>query len=307
MPEDTQDIQVQDPAESASSAEEQAAELQDKIAAGSEPAKAGESDQQEEEKKGRLQRRFDTLTARAKQAEARAQEAERKLAERQAAESVKPAETRTKPKPGDLDKNGQSKYATYEDFVEDLADWRADQRTAALRAELQQAESTRKAQTETQTMQAAWQQRVEAAREQHADFDKVAFAEDSPVRLIPEGSAMDAYILRAPNGAELLYHLAENEDEITRIVALGPFEQVAELVKLELKLAPPESAGEGEEGGEKPAKPAIPISKAPTPPNPVRRPAGTSKAFNPMDSATWTDHEDYVRKMEAWEKRNGGR
>lgn len=44
---------------------------------------------------------------------------------------IEPQPTRTKPTAEDKEKDGTPKYKTYEDFVEDLADWKAEQRQAA--------------------------------------------------------------------------------------------------------------------------------------------------------------------------------
>ena len=288
---DSEATQVQETPESAASeaAKAQAAAEQDITAAESEPAKEGEQDQQQDDdkKKGRLEKRFATLTARAKRAEAETQQLRQQIAQREAEAPAKTAESRPKPKPDDLDPiTSQPKYANYEEFVEALADWKAEQSTGKLKAELQQQEKARTAKQETATLETQYRQRIEAAEDRYPDFEDVVLAKGSPVEDIPEGSAMDGYLLRAETGPPLLYHLAKHEDEIARIAALDPYKQVAELVKLELKLAPPESKTDEAEGGEEnPAKPAAPVSKAPPPPNPVRKPGPSAKPFDPNDEA----------------------
>lgn len=68
--------------------------------------------------------------------------------------------TRTKPTPEDKTADGKPKYATYEDYVEELADWKAEQRWAS-----QQREQAEK------TQATRFQSKMEDARSRYENFD----------------------------------------------------------------------------------------------------------------------------------------
>jgi hypothetical protein len=86
--------------------------------------------------------------------------------------------TRPKPTAEDKKSDGTSKYSTYEDFVEDLADWKAEQRFVQVQRE----------QFAQQQMQ-AMQSQVAEARTRYEDFDsaKNAF---TGATLGPQGEPM---------------------------------------------------------------------------------------------------------------------
>jgi hypothetical protein len=190
-------------------------------------------------------------------AEARVRDLEAQIAgkkpDEKKADSSTAAPTRTKPTPEDVDaKTGQPKFASYEDYVEDLADWKVEQREAQREA-TQQAE--RDKQTKAERDREAAAQRTsdeqtlgkthEEGKKLFKDYDTVLFGENSPLERIPEASAMDRYLMRTIRedsgiGAKLLYHLAKNGAVVDRIRALdadGQQEAMVEL-KLGLKKAP---------------------------------------------------------------------
>jgi hypothetical protein len=114
--------------------------------------------------------RIRELTDRAKQLEKDLEEA-RKPKETKAESSPAPkaeekpaTQTVTRPKPTQVDKgtDGKPKYASYEDYIEDLADWKAEQRIAT-----QQREQQINQQRESMGKQ------IEEARGRYTDFDPV--------------------------------------------------------------------------------------------------------------------------------------
>lgn len=319
MSEQEAQVQEQTAAESAASEQEApTAAVADGTDADSATAE-GESEEIQQpdgpKKPSRKDRRFDVLTARAKRAEAESAELRRKLAEQESATKAA-APTRAKPTQADTNSDGSLKYATYEDYIEDLADWKAEQRLASHTAEQQKAESERKAKEKLSTLEASYHQRIDAAREKYADFDEIALAKDSPIAAIPEGSAMDAYILNSEQVGDLLYHLAQNPDDIERIAALQPMQQVAELAKLEVRLASAAPDTDEDEEDEddaapaaKPQKPAAPVSKAPPPVQPVRKSGPQARAFNPNDPRNDTEltDEQWLAKRNAELAKRRGR
>lgn len=70
---------------------------------------------------------------------------------------------RNKPTPEDKTPDGRPKYSSYEDYVEDLADWKAEQRFAAHQREQQ-------AQAQRQQLKS----QLEEARERYPNYDAVA-------------------------------------------------------------------------------------------------------------------------------------
>jgi hypothetical protein len=191
-------------------------------------------------------------SARSRSADSRAKKPDEKKAE---SSTAKVAPTRTKPTPEDVDaKTGQPKFASYEDYVEDLADWKVEQREAqrdahptgesAIQAD-QSRTRPRGRRTSAQSDEQTLGKTHEEGKKLFKDYDTVLFGENSPLERIPEASAMDRYLMRTIRedsgiGAKLLYHLAKNGAVVDRIRALdadGQQEAMVEL-KLGLKKAP---------------------------------------------------------------------
>ncbi len=182
-------------------------------------------------RQSRGRKRFDQLTAereaettRADAAEARAKEFEARLnAPAQAAQPAAPipvtppaeiAPTRTKP----TEDMVGSKYQTYSDFVEDLADWKAEQREVKL----------------IQALDARSTQRIEADRatRTRADFvnntvfpnGRAAYPDFNAV--LASNKTMTPFIvheaiLRLPNPEHALYALAKDQTKLSEIIALA--------------------------------------------------------------------------------------
>ncbi len=183
---------------------------------------------------------------------------------------VKIEKARSKPLPSDVDDKGKPKYATYEDYVEDLADWKAGMRFTDFQKK--QAEDSIKSQQQAAQQKIAdgWKKQVESARKVHADFDSVALNKDLA---IPEGSVIERWVLKSEQGTELLYQLAKS-GRIEEINAMDPVDAARELVILEAELAEPD---------EKETPPAKRVSNAPPP----AREVGSRQATNydPVDEA----------------------
>lgn len=120
----------------------------------------------------------------------------------------------------------------YENYVEALAEWHAEQRIAKLQ------ESMSKQSAEQQRVRAAEQHDMELAKKLHEgaskypDFREVAGADDVPVT-----PAMKAAIGRVKNPADVAYHLGSNVAEAQRIAELPEVDQVWEIRELSTKLS----------------------------------------------------------------------
>lgn len=177
---------------------------------------------------------------RAEKAEARAAQLERELSalRHPAIPDAKPAVS--SPAPADDPEPDPENVEKYPDglydrkFLKDQAAWEARsvvraERTAALEAAKQQREEAR-----VREQSRSWTERVNAAKAKYPDFEAKAFG-PSPIEA---GSPIDVWIMESPQGADLLYHLHSNPDEVRRIAALPAVHQVRELVKLETQLEP---------------------------------------------------------------------
>ena len=190
----------------------------------------------------------------------RAHEAEREVQRLREASERKPAESAEKPIP--------DRFGSYDEYVEALADWKADQRVAESfkrrDAERSQAAEARAAEAKAQ----AWAERQSEFREATPDYDAVVGK--SAVQIAPH--VVDT-LLDSESGPELAYHLAKHPETVKRINALSPLSAARELGRIEATLS-------------NPAAPQFkPASKAPAPITPVRSsaPAAVDLASANMD------------------------
>ncbi len=149
------------------------------------------------------------------------------------------------PKPADNQSTSskepqRGEFQSYEDYVEARALWKTEQALEKrLNAEREARENeSKKAKQEesSKAMKRRVAEVVEKGNEKFADFDAVVneAVEDG---FLPFDSAMYAAILDSDASHELIYHLAKNEAEAKRILALSPVRQAAEIGKLEDRLA----------------------------------------------------------------------
>lgn len=123
-------------------------------------------------------------------------------------------------------------YAEYDAandrYVGDLVTFKAKELLAAHETERAAAETNK-------VLQKAWAEKVEAGKEEHADFAEVAFSAETPITPV-----MNDFILRSGVGPQILYKLGENASaEGKRIAALQPFEAMEALVGIKLSLGAP--------------------------------------------------------------------
>ena len=259
---EAQEQQTSSPADASSEAPEtvteelqqsEQQEAAEKPEEGDEGDDHGGEEKPQEKPKRSARERINELTKRAHEAEREAQRW-REAAERKTAD---PSE---KPNP--------DKFGSYDEYVEALADWKADQRVAESfkrrDAERSQAAEARAAEAKAQ----AWAERQSEFREATPDYDAVVGK--SAVQIAPH--VVDT-LLDSESGPELAYHLAKRPETVKRINALSPLSAARELGRIEATLS-------------NPAAPQIkPASKAPAPITPVRSsaPAAVDLASANMD------------------------
>ena len=118
-------------------------------------------------------------------------------------------------------------FDTYDDYVEALTDWKAEN-TVNARLAAQQQQST------IQTRVQNFEQRVAA---QFPDGEPEGLSALRRAPSLPEG--VQEVILSSENGPKLADHLGNNPAELRRLSSLTPTMQAFELAKLEQRLAAP--------------------------------------------------------------------
>lgn len=211
------------------------------------------------------------------------------------AEEGKKDETKARPKPTPdaVDDAGKKKYTTYEDYLEDLADWKAEARLAAYVKE--QTDNAQKARDNAalETVRGQWRGKIEAARKVHADFDAVALNDKL---VIPNGSHVNDWILEnslveGSKAAEVLYLLAKSPENIAALNAMTRSAAYRELVVLEAELT---ETDEPEKKADTSGRRAV--STAPPP----AREVGSRQAvgYDPGDEALAEGDFEKYRKAE---------
>lgn len=170
-------------------------------------------------------------------------------------------------------------FASNEDYVEALAEQRADQKLAEREQRKQQEE-----------ILSTYHDKEEDVRAKYDDFEQVAYNPNLPIT-----SVMAQSIQSSDNGPEVAYHLGANPREAERISRLSPIMQAKEIGKIEAQLA---------------ANPPVKkTSNAPVPISPVTaRTTGTPsydttdpRSIKSMSTSEWieADRARQVKKQEA--------
>jgi hypothetical protein len=172
-------------------------------------------------------------------------------------------------------------FANNEDYVEALAEQRAEQKLAEREQRRQQAE-----------LLETYHDKEEAVRAKYEDFEQVAYNPNLPITTV-----MAQTIQSSDNGPEVAYHLGANPKEAERISKLSPYLQAKEIGKLEAQLA---------------ANPPVKkTSNAPAPISPVSaRTTGTPaydttdpRSIKSMSTSEWIEAER-MRQVKKQEARN---
>lgn len=136
--------------------------------------------------------------------------------------------TETKPQVQLAGKPDKDKFATHDEYIEALAEWKADQKFKSIQEEHRQ-NSAKDAALKKQNDHFA---RVETFKDDHDDFDDVWSKLKVPLTL-----AMSETIKESDLGPDLMYALAKDPKECARIAKLTPLAAARELGKLEVKVS----------------------------------------------------------------------
>lgn len=200
---------------------------------------------------------------------------------------AQPQYTRPKPTADDKKQDGSPKYATYEDFVEDLADWKSEQRIAQHKREQAEQEALN-----------ALKVKLDDARSRYEDADDVIFPAAQTIKEAQIPMAVKQVFADSDVFPDLCYVVGSDPEELKKFVSLAQTNPRAALAKvfeyergIREELAKPESGKAPE-----PKK-----TSAPKPPSPVG--GGSSKAFDVSDESL--SPEEWMRKRNADLKKRG--
>lgn len=154
-----------------------------------------------------------------------------------------------------------STFETYEEYLEALTDWKADQKSSEKIRELETKRERERLEAQKAEQAKTIQQRFQEARTKYADFDDV----------MDDDLQASAAVLTAcedsPAVADLAYYFSKNPDELNRLNHMSPIAVAREIGKLEVKLTEPN-------------KPTKPVTKAPEPIKPVGGKVPVAKHFD---------------------------
>jgi len=214
----------------------------------------GDGDKGEKRKKP-ISERMSELVSQRKAAETEAQQAKRESAELRArleAMSAQAAPVKEEPRPD------RSKFANDEEYIEAVAEWKADQRLA--KREREQAEA--KAKAEREQLATNWQKAQERAKAEIDDYEAVIKASD-----VQLPGHLHQAILESDVGPHLAYYFAKHPDEAKRFAGMSATTALRQLGKLEDRLA---DDSDDEPAPKASPAPAVEKSKAPAPITPVK-------------------------------------
>jgi len=194
-----------------------------------------------------------------------------------------PQYTRPKPTAEDKNQDGSAKYGTYEEFVEELADWKAEQRWVNAQREVA-------AHAQAQELEA----KVAAARTRHENFDEIHWpALNAIVGNQSVAPAVKAMLNDSANLPDVLFTIGSDPKTLASFVAMAersPGQALRYIAKVESLIDEELAKGSGEDPPEKAPEPKK--SQAPKPPSPVG--GASSRAFDVSDESLSAD--DWARK-----------
>ncbi|MGH7593436.1 MAG: hypothetical protein ACRELE_06240 [Gemmatimonadales bacterium] len=212
-------------------------------------------------------------------------------------EAVQPQQTRSKPTAEDKQSDGTPKYATYEDFVEELSDWKAEQRWTAQQREV--AEQAQRKELDS---------KVSDAKQRYGEdkFDEVLVP---TVNIIINDKQVSPVIKEMLNDSEvlpdLLFTIGSDEKELASFLKMAkeaPGKALRYLAAVEAGIIDELATDTTEETGRNEAgqfiskgSPVKPKTGAPKPPSPVT--GASSGAFDVSDESL--SSEEWARKRTA--------
>jgi hypothetical protein len=225
---------------------------------------------------------------RIKQLLAKIKELERKPAEKQDVKTESspepaPQYTRTKPTAEDKNQDGTPKFNTYEDFVEELADWKAEQRLESAKREQVQQEA-----------QKALKGKLDEARARYDDADDVIFPANQAIQNAKIPQVVKEVVAQSAEFVDLLYVVGSDPAELKKFIELAqtdPRAAIGKVFEYERGIRE-ELSRPRDDKGKFTAAPEAKKTSAPKPPSPVG--GASSRAFDVSDESLSAD--EWARK-----------
>lgn len=265
---DSDDTDDQDDDQSGQSDDDAEGDDQEGETDGSEPSGDDESDGKRKPGRNGYERRIGKLTARTKQLERELQEARNaKREDTPKSENKGAVSPDAKPAVDDFD--------TYEDWVEALTDWKADQKIKASKAE-----------TENERAEKDFLKRFNEGKKEFKDWNSLDL--DFEISKVMQRAIRDT-----ENPAAIVRYLAQNPEEAEEISELPAGRQALRIGRIEAKLE-----GGNSSNGDKPRR----QSSAPTPITPTKTSGKTlSKGYEDMS------YGEFIAQRKRDEARASGR
>jgi cell division septum initiation protein DivIVA len=215
-------------------------------------------------------------------------ELERKLAGKQDVKTESspapvPQTTRSKPTADDKNQDGTQKFGTYEDFVEELADWKAEQRWESAKREQQQQEALK-----------VLQNQLDEARSRYDDVDDVIFPASQAIQNAQIPIAVKEVFGQSDVFIDLCYVVGSDPDELKKFISLAqtnPRAAIGKVFEYERGIRE-ELSKPRDDKGKFAAVPETKKTSAPKPPSPVG--GASSRAFDVSDESL--SPEEWARK-----------
>lgn len=147
---------------------------------------------------------------------------------------------------------------THAEYLEAVADYKADQKIKAWEEQKNAKERDEKVKTEVKSKVDAFQSKVKEFQKSHDDFQEVIEGVDD----IPMSLGVQEAILESDIGPEVMYELSKNRELYERVNGLSIVAAAKEIGKIEARLAKADAPAAEEKQPNK-------ITKAPKPLNPV--------------------------------------
>jgi hypothetical protein len=198
--------------------------------------------------------------------------------------------TRQKPAIDAKDDKGQPKYASYEDYIEDLADWKSEQRMLQFKRE--------------QVEQAALNSlkaKLEESRSRYSDADEVIFPAADAIRNANIPMAVKEVFAQSDVFTDLCYVVGSDKEELKKFIQLSQTNPRAALARVfEYERGVKEELAKGN-AVEPDVKAPERKTTAPKPPSPVS--GASSRAFDVSDESL--SAEEWARKRNAQLQKRG--
>ena len=201
------------------------------------------------------------------------------------AEAKKTPEPVTQPEPVN---NGPTpdQFATYEDYLDARADFRAEQKYKTLESEKERKTKEDAVKAAEEKVEESFKSKVEAFKAKTPDFEDTVRNPDLRISKVMYEAMRETEV-----GPQIAYHLGKNPQESARIAGLSPIAAIKEIGKLEAKFS-------------KEPVPTVQtktISDAPEPPSIVQGTANGQKDESKMTDTEWYAHwkSEKAKKMQA--------